>query len=240
MAKKKNNKSPFPDAVEEEHPSFGMVSLSRFSTTPHMALFGSTVKHSHPVALRIHKAKRMRDLHKEWYFEGETVAEVFLSSVQLGEMLTNMNTTGVPCTINYSRDGKLEQAGPVPENSPAANTYNELKKQSEKASTDVKAMFVKLTELAEAGKPVGKKKLQELARDMSRAAAQIDGNMTFVLDSFRRDCERVVNDAKGEVEAFVSAKVEAAGAASLTAGIVAGLPLLEAGGQGDGDGKEEA
>jgi len=211
----------------EEHPSFGMVSLSRFSVTPPTPLFGSTVKHGHPIALRICRAERKRTLQKEWFFEGEMIAEVFISSVQLGELLTNMNTAGVPCTIRYSRGGKLEKAERPPENTPAAKTYNALSEKASEASAVVREVQAVLEGLAKKGKPVGKRKLEELAKAACGAAQQIESNMPFVLESFRRDCERVVKDAKGEIEAFISAKVEASGAKALAGSVE--IPLLEAG-----------
>ncbi len=215
----------------ETHKAFGMVSLSTISSShPGINLFGSSVRHHHFISLEVHTAERVRALHHERAYSRDLLLEVRLSPVQLSELLTSTNTAGVPCTLRYYRNakGKIVDAGECPETGKAQKTYAEFGGQVQKATDKMRAMQERLRKLAEAGKPIGKKALERLVIDFGVAAQEVDSNLPFILKSFAEACASTVRDAKGEVEAFLSAKVEATGIAALR-DAAPELPLLEGG-----------
>jgi len=211
----------------EEHPAYGMASLHRISSTGSI-LFGSSVKHHTVIALTVKTAEKVRGLHSERGFGRDMLLELFLSPTQLIDMLTNMNMgDGVPCTLRHYRadDGAWINAEDPPHSHPAKKTYDEFVGQTAKAAAKIREMQERLKKLAEEGKPVGKKALTELALDMGVAAQEIDSNMPFIMDSFREDCEHVVKDAKGEVEAFITGLIQRTGLKAL-AEAAPELPML--------------
>lgn len=214
MGKKKDEKRIFAD--QEKHPAFGMISLHKVSATPGVPLFGSSVRHSRFIMLRVHKATRSRELNSDYYFEGNTLIEVRISPVQLSELLTSLNTTGVPCTLKRYRDedGKFVDAGECPETSKAEKTYQEFIEHVNEVTERLRLLQQRAFEQAQR-QSVGKKERAALAEDIRRAAQEIDANMPFIMKRFGEKVEETVRDAKGEIEAFIAHKVEATGVAAL-------------------------
>ncbi len=222
-------KEPYDYADErEQHPTFGMAALHKSSCGGDgINLFGSSVRHHNFITLTISQAERVRSLHSERAFSGKMIAEIRLSPVQLSELLTSINSIGVPCTLKYYRgpEGKLIDAGESPETPRARKTYDEFKAHTKTAVAEMRQLQKRLRRLAEAGKPVGKRALEQLAIDMGVAAQQVDANMPFIMDRFSDACEETVRDAKGEIEAFIGAKIEATGIKALRTE-APNLPLL--------------
>jgi len=92
-----------------KHPSFGQISVARVSTSGDVALFGSDIKMSHFINLEIHDAHITRGLHNDNVFEDRTIVKVSMTPMQWAEFVSSFNTTGVPCTLKYTREfGPIE------------------------------------------------------------------------------------------------------------------------------------
>lgn len=194
-----------------EHESYGMVSLSRVSSSG-QTLFGSSVRHHHYVKLSIQRAEMGRHLHREWYYPRENLIEINLSAVQLAEMLTNMNTAGVPCTLSryWNKDGEYVSV-PEPENITKQEQYTkEFKEKTEKAVESLDRAIACARDMAEA-KTATKGDRNALVELMESVRQDIASNMPFLLKSFNEKIEDVVKDAKGEIRSHVDASVRAAG-----------------------------
>src|SRR5882672_7065002 len=91
------------DTVVEEHESYGMVGLSRFTCGGEgLNLFGSSIQHSSGMRLRVMHGEKRRDLNREWYSGRDTIVEITLSPAQFAELITTPNCgQGVPCTLNF-------------------------------------------------------------------------------------------------------------------------------------------
>lgn len=90
------------------HSSWGLLQISRISGSGSQSLFGSSIKHSNTIALRIYKAKKHRSLSRDWYInEGCPYIKIEMSPAQWAEAITSLNIgCGVPCTITQ-KDGQL-------------------------------------------------------------------------------------------------------------------------------------
>lgn len=103
-----------------KHPSQVQVSFSRINSNRAIAFYGSDVKCSSWIQLRIKTSKKKRDLSNDWFFADNTILEVRLSPNQFSELLTTMNCgEGVPATLTFHNNeitpqGKIED--PVEEN----------------------------------------------------------------------------------------------------------------------------
>lgn len=62
-------KNPLDDIVYE-HPSYGLLQISRMTSNFSESLFGSSIKHQHTIVLRVNKARKHRSLSRDWYMEG--------------------------------------------------------------------------------------------------------------------------------------------------------------------------
>jgi len=64
------------------HPSFGMISVSRMSSSHGERLFGSEIKTNNMMRIEIGECKVSQDLGKNWYFQQNTLTEVIMTPVQ--------------------------------------------------------------------------------------------------------------------------------------------------------------
>lgn len=102
--------SIFRDRDLPQHPSHGMVSLSRGSGD--RRLFGSHMeKHGTWVTLRVKRAETKFEHGQRFIHARGSVCEVVLSAAQFAELITNMNVgEGVPCTLRWTQqDGNIEE-----------------------------------------------------------------------------------------------------------------------------------
>jgi hypothetical protein len=94
------------DEFEREHPSYGLIRISRVTGGPGAArLFGSPLaNHYGTIRLSIGSAKWTHGLHHDRYYgsmHGEHV-EIEMSAAQFADMITSLNVgSGTPCTIRY-------------------------------------------------------------------------------------------------------------------------------------------
>ncbi len=184
---------------DEEHPAFGMIGASRVSG--HAVLFDSDVEHQHFVILRIGRATRKRDLHRDWIHSGNRadIVEVAMSEAQWASMISSMNTSGVPCTIR-----RTEKDGDVPGldfESRLDLTHKEVAARTQEA----------LAEVLEAFEAVKEKPTKANIRQLEIRMGNLPANMRFAATSLTEHAETVVQKTRADVEAFVINKARQVG-----------------------------
>jgi len=194
-----------------EHESYGMVGIVRTAQSgPGTSLFGSSIKHSNTIHLRIKKAKVNRHLNQDRYHGKEQLIDIELSPTQFAEMITSLNIgDGVPCTLRYIKDHKLLE-------DPPEMKQREIFEQEFQTEVDaVKNLYQKeyvevknLLSLKGPMKVSDKKKITSFLFELTRI---IDDHLPFLQKSFNESIDKTVLDAKGEVEAFVMNKVTSLG-----------------------------
>jgi hypothetical protein len=205
------------DEFEREHPSYGILHISRTSGgTSAIRLFGSPLAtHYGTIRLTISKGKWLHGLHHDRYFGmNKDFIEIEMSAAQFADAITSLNMgSGTPCTIRYVDGKRVENP---PDHATEAehirdNFEDSLGKYAQKAHTYRK----KIEELTS--------KLSAKAKDEIRIALdvmeqQLTSNVPFVVKQFQEATTRVTTAAKAEVEAFVTGVVRAAGLASIAEG----------------------
>ena len=94
------------DEFEREHPSYGLVRISRVTGGPGAQnLFGSPLaRHYGTIRLSIGTAKWIHGLHHDHYhgsLRGEHIG-IEMSAAQFADMITSLNMgSGTPCTLRY-------------------------------------------------------------------------------------------------------------------------------------------
>lgn len=199
-----------------EHPCFGRISLSRISGHfDNGTLFQTNVESHSAIRLTIKRAKVARDLSTDWVHDADELIEVYLSPTQFADMLTNMNTSGVPCTIKMLKTGPEERTSySMPQmECHAAKTRAEFHRlcetmelgPTEEETAQMEAMITKLP-----------KKNQEAMRGLFRNQAwRIKDHAGFMRDRFEKDVVHMVTEAKREVQAFTETLVIQTGIAAL-------------------------
>ena len=205
------------DEFEREHPSYGILHISRTSGgTSAIRLFGSPLAtHYGTIRMTISKGKWIHGLnHDRYYGMNKEFIEVEMSAAQFADAITSLNLgSGTPCTIRYVAG---ERVDPPPQHATEAehirdNFESTLDRYKAKAHTYRK----KIEELTT--------KLSQKAREEIRIALdvmedQLGSNVPFVVKQFQEATTRVTTAAKAEVEAFVTGVVRAAGLQSIAEG----------------------
>lgn len=212
------------DETTEQHESYGMVGLSRFTCGPHgMNLFGSSIQHSSGIALTVMRAEKHRDLNREWYFGRGEIVRLILSPAQFADLITSLNVgQGVPCTLEHV-EGK--RAGRCPEVNQRqlfeAEFECDVRKVMDEAGTivrEVSALLNTKANITQAERKTICKKLEQLNM-------HIVNNLPFVQSQFNEAMDKTVTEAKAEVEEFVNAKIHSLGIEALSSEIAHALQV---------------
>jgi len=192
-----NLKNP-PKPEQHEHPSYGMLSISRSMNTHAMRLFGSSLKsHRGTIRLTVNPGYMQHDLNHDWYYaRTQTLFEIELSAAQFAEAITSLNSGSTPCTIRFN-NGFLEDPPDI---------ETEVERVKNRFGADLKDMVQVLKERrAEIEKLTGKlsdKAKQQLKIELDVMVQQLTSNIPYVLEQFDKATEKVVTSAKTEIESF--------------------------------------
>jgi len=221
------------DEFEREHPSYGLIRISRVSGgSGALRLFGSPLaRHYGTIRLTIGSAKWIHGLHHDRYHGGlQGHVEVEMSAAQFADMITSLNVgAGTPCTIRYLAGARIQD--PPEHATEAEHIRDNFEGALDKYKAKARAYRKKIEELTN--------KLSAKARDEVRIALdviedQLGANVPFVVKQFQEATTKIATAAKAEVEAFVSHAIRAAGLDAIAEGR---MPSLLS--SGDGGGQED-
>lgn len=205
------------DEFEREHPSYGILHISRMSGgTSAIRLFGSPLAtHYGTIRLTISKGTWSHGLHYDRYFGmNKEFIEVEMSAAQFADAITSLNIgSGTPCTIRYVQGERIAEP---PDYATEAehirdNFKNSLDKYKAKAHEYRKRIEVLTSKLSTKAK-------EEIRVALDVIEQQLASNVPFVVKQFQEATTRISTAAKAEVEAFVTGVVRAAGLQSIAEG----------------------
>jgi hypothetical protein len=198
------------DEFEREHPSYGLVHISRITSTGAVRLFGSPLAHHYgTIRISVGSARWQHGLHHDRYFGGLTGehVEIEMSAAQFADMITSLNIGGgTPCTIRRLAgvhipnppDHATEAEGSIDKYKAKARTYRKkIEDLTSKLSTKVK---------------------DEIRIALDVIEDQLGSNVPFVLKQFQEATTKITTAAKAEVDSFVSHVVRAAGLEAIAEG----------------------
>lgn len=184
----------------ESHPSYGMLRVSRQSSTGGVDLFGCAVKPRETISIQVSDCVLRRHLNSDDYYSEGKIIEIEMSPLQYAEAIsTAMNTTGVPCTLRFVR-GRPRIPDPEPRGH-RGMIHDEFREKLKGISANLDAMEARLAALMD--KPsVTKAERSSLADMLKATRMEIESNMPFMLKQFDEHVDKAVSDGKAEVEAF--------------------------------------
>lgn len=196
----------------DRHESYGMISLSRISSTG-VPAYGSSIKHNSLIGLRIHHSEKSRDIYTDHYFPKGTIVDLYMTPAQFTNLIAGFNTTGVPCTLTFVKGEGTKEA--PPENKVREEMVDDIDRHMKKIRNhvlDMKAMADDL--LSKKGQfKVSEKK--ELANILHGLVMEVTSNMRFLEKCQKEKLEKSVSEAHAEVEVTINNKVTALGIESL-------------------------
>lgn len=186
------------------HPAFGMVTVNRLSTN-RGTLFASDLNHHELIRLSVYQGETVScdgSIRQRRASRAMPLVEITLSPAQWAAMITSFGIgDGVPCTLNYIRDGKPVR---LPEIIPDETTRQRFdrqiieatKRQTEKLNESLKA----LSSLVSKGK-AGKKELEKIYRQMASQIGNLPANLAFTSTLMQEQMDGIVASGKAELEA---------------------------------------
>lgn len=196
---------------EQTHESFGAIQIVRISCSPGMNLFDSSIKHSHIISLRVCTAKKYRAHGYDRVQAGREIVEVYMSSTQFADMITNMNNgSGTPCTIQHIDHKRMEKC-PVENQTMLHNI--EFKERMKSFADTLKNMRNEANDFAT--QKMSKKDAEAWNNKIRMLTQEIEANIPFFNKCFTEQMDKTVTEAKGEIESFVQHRIIDAGLESL-------------------------
>jgi hypothetical protein len=196
------------DFKKEKHESYGMLQFSRVNGGA-SSLFGSSIQHNNTIRMRLCNGSVQRRLNTDWYHAGSEIVEVEMSQTQFAELITSMNCgSGVPVTIKHINRKIMENC----------DFTNKRMQFEEEFAEKMKKISVILGKLTQQSKEVlnDKKTITVVERKailnkISNLESEISSNIPFMSSCFNEQMDKIVNEAKGEVDAFVLNKITSLG-----------------------------
>jgi len=199
---------------QNSHPSFGQISISRIQGNN--KFYGSELPQSHYIEINIHQSKTERNLNQDWFYTtGVPKITVRMTSGQFSELITSMNIgSGSCCTIEYLDGKKID---PLPEfNSRKEIHHNEFQKEMKIFAEKINATKIKAKELVKK-KTLSKDDIRQLEIALDYMTMEIESNIPFFAKQFQRMTDKVVLEAKQEVENAIQHKINVLGLDALHA-----------------------
>lgn len=190
--------SPF-GGMSYSHPSYGQARFSRVSGERGQ-LYGSKVNSSNTIELTISTSKCRQDLGRDWYYDQDQIVNVTFTQTQFAELLTNMNASGVPCTINYREAlGHIEFA-----EMPHELEYikEEIQAKQDTQKQKLTSLNKEASDLLTKTGTLKKVEKERLLKINNAIVSLSSSSLPFYADSAKETIDKATQEAKSEIEAF--------------------------------------
>jgi len=196
----------------KEHESYGLLSIARGQCSDGVSLFGSSIKHRKLITLEIHSAEIKRSLNNDYYHPKKLLISIDMSPTQFAEAITTLNVgTGAPITLRFVNGRRLSNC-PFENKVAQFNSEfsNDMKDLGKKADATID-MIKTLCSLPR----VTKGQLNELYSLIVKLRQDIKDDIPFVNKQFTEQMEKTINEAKGEIESFITSAIHQTGLKTL-------------------------
>jgi hypothetical protein len=195
-----------------EHPSFGMLRFSRINGRSGY-LFGSEIQADNYVQLELSNGEMKRDLTDDNFYAKKNLFRVKMSPNQFAELITTLNYgSGVPCTIEYIGNDIIEQCDTI--KSRKTQTQEQFKQRLADFMVEMNHQYSDVQKIISSGN-ISKKNEKKLTCFYEKVQQEIKSNIPFFLRCFQESMDKVVLDAKTEIDAAIKHKIVSAGIKTL-------------------------
>ena len=186
----------------------GTISWSRPYFGAPQPMFGSAIKTSHPVCIRIDKAHVVQHgdaADTSILPDNRPYIEVEMTPLQWAEFLTcGGQSEGVPCTVTRVNGKSMSR----PEEESVADSYLEATNEHfDEFSDGIKRFEKQLSDAIDSGKPMSKTQMKELLQNMKWFRQNSVANLDFVRTRFMEEMGSIVVKAKTEVNAYAESRL---------------------------------
>lgn len=192
--------------TRRSHPAFATIHASRVQGGSD-TLFGSPIKHRGYVRVSVQTVDEIVSLSHSYYWQREgnsTIVELKLSEAQWAAFVSTMNVgSGVPCTLEYARDGETRRLPYIEDISYEEKRALDIKSAVKEQHEQLKAALKRFDELLQSPS-VKKSDLRELRNMFIQPGDHAESNMEFRAKMLTEHSEHLIESAKAEVSAMVT------------------------------------
>lgn len=190
----------------KRHPSFANLYIGRSYCSGKQTLFGSSIKHSDVITLKISPASLGRNLHNDHvYAESTPYIEINMSQAQFAQAITSLNQgEGTPVTLIRLNGQNIEQC---PFEDKRMQFDDEFSQNMKDLVNELKKMSEEAEELLENKKTLSKADREKIMSAFHKIQMEIGSNMPFMFSQFNRQMEKTVTEAKAEVEGHIQSRL---------------------------------
>lgn len=192
------------DKINYEHPSYGQLEVVRTYGAGAKALYGSSIKHSNTIRLRLYGSYMQRHLNHNWYHNKGLKFEVEMSPTQWAEFISSIGIGGgTPCTIKFDNNGFVES----PPDFHTRDTFDtEFKDSISYASREITDVIKETKEIF-SKKSLNKADKEAILSNLYQVERVLKDTIPFIQESFGEAMNQTVHEAKGELEGWIASKV---------------------------------
>ena len=195
-----------------EHPSFGMLRFSRINGRSGY-LFGSEIQADNYVQLELSNGEMKRDLTDDDFYAKKNLFRVKMSPNQFAELITTLNYgSGVPCTIEFIGKDIIKQCDTI--KSRKTQTQEQFKQRLANFMVEMNHQYSDIQKIISSGN-LSKENKKKLIWFYEKVQQEIKSNIPFFLRCFQESMDKVVLDAKTEIDAAIQHKIVSAGIKTL-------------------------
>lgn len=191
-----------------KHPSYGMIGFSKVSCSGNNRFFGSDLPVSNYIEIKIHAAEIDRDLSHDRYhaLHQDRLISVKMTHNQFAELLTGGNMgDGVPCTITEVMGNDIEQEADFENRKQYTHRmFKQRMLEFNKQIVEKQQMIKTLT----AKKTLSAEDQKQLNWAMDWLTQEMTKNIPFFMECFQETMDKVVTEAKSEVENAILTKAQ--------------------------------
>ncbi len=197
-----------------KHESFGQIVFSRVTCNPSQHFYGSELPQDHYITMELHNSEIQRDLTADRYYAtGLPIVKLRMTSGQYAELITSMNIgSGVPCTIERQGINKIQEL-PFQE-SRKEFVHREFEERMKMFAESIRKKQSESRELIKK-KTLSKDDMHSLQMNLEWLTAEVESNIPFFAKCFQETMDKVVFEAKLEVENAIQHKISVLGLAEL-------------------------
>lgn len=195
---------------EEVHPAYGVAQVSRYQSTG-TNLFGSDLTHHNYITITVSKASVGRDLHNDYVHPGEELIEFSMSHAQWARFVagSDMNFSTEVTLGRYSEGGTYSLIPRIAQKEETRKDQFDREFQQKLAESlqGIRKSVENLQELA-SDKTVSKVELRRIVSSLQNQLGNLPSNLDFAVKQFKEVTEKGVQDAKIEIEAYISEAIK--------------------------------
>lgn len=190
-----------------KHPSFANLYIGRSQCSGKQALYGSSIKHSDIITLKISPSYIGRSLHNDHYYvDTQPYIEIDMSQAQFAQAITSLNMgEGTPVTLRRLNGQYIEEC-PFEDKRTQFDTefstdMNTVVQKFDDDINEIESILAQKRSLTKADK-------ERILAAVHHVQRVLGSDMPFLFSQFNRQMEKTVTEAKAEVEGYIHSRMD--------------------------------